>query len=149
MRTNRKIHQGLVAIVAVAIVFTASACLSSEQRSILDSMNRSRAAEGIHELPVNAEAQAKAQEWADLLAQENRLFHSTLSAGFSKSPCAVSENVGHGVSVDQVHGAYLGSRPHRANIMSDIWTSAGVGYATNDVDGYRKVFTVIVFVKDC
>lgn len=149
MTQSRKIRQGLIAIVAVAIAFIASACLAPEQQSVLDAMNRSRTSDGIHPLPVNPEAQAKAQQWANKLAQDNRLSHSTLSAGFSNAPCAVSENVGHGISVEQVHGAYLNSRPHRANVMSDIWTSAGVGYATNNVDGYRKVFTVIVFVKDC
>ena len=50
-----------------------------------------------------------------------------------------------GPSVDAVEKAYMGSPPHRANILSPKWNGVGVGYATSK----GLVYTVQVFIRTC
>lgn len=131
--------------VVVALALLVSACLTPSQTQVLDEMNGDRRANGLQALPINNEAQAKAQKWAEKLARENRLYHSTLRDGFGPGWCSLGENVGYGPSVPAVQDAYMGSPGHRKNILASKWTHVGVGYAKNG----NRVFTVQVFYRAC
>ena len=120
-------------------------CLRSTQSQVLNELNADRKAAGLRTLGTQADAQRKAQAWAEKLARENKLYHSTLSDGIGVKWCSLGENVGYGPSVPAIEDAYMNSAGHKANILSTKWNGAGVGYATNG----KRVFTVQVFIKTC
>ena len=120
-------------------------CLRSTQSQVLNELNADRAAHKLRTLGTQADAQRKAQAWAEKLARENKLYHSKLSDGIKVKWCSLGENVGYGPSVAAIEDAYMASPGHRANILSTKWNGVGVGYATNG----KKVFTVQVFIKTC
>jgi uncharacterized protein YkwD len=120
-------------------------CLRSTQTQVLTELNADRAAYKLRTLGTQADAQNKAQAWAEKLARENTLYHSTLSSGIRVKWCSIGENVGYGPSVAAVEDAYMASPGHKANIVSTKWNGVGVGYATNG----KRVFTVQVFIKTC
>ncbi|MCU1372452.1 MAG: hypothetical protein JWO77_3646 [Ilumatobacteraceae bacterium] len=134
---------------AVATLLCAMAlltgCLRSTQSQVLSEMNADRSAHNLRTLGTQADAQRKAQAWAEKLARENTLYHSKLSDGIGVKWCSLGENVGYGPSVPAIEDAYMASPGHKANILSTKWNGAGVGYATNG----KRVFTVQVFIKTC
>lgn len=135
--------------VTILAIFTAlsllTGCLRTGQTSVLNEMNSDRKEHKLRTLPTQADAQRKAQAWADKLARENRLYHSTLSDGIKTRWCSLGENVGYGPSAAAVETAYMNSSGHRANILSTKWNGVGVGYAVNG----KRVYTVQVFIKTC
>jgi uncharacterized protein YkwD len=135
--------------IAVATLLCAMAlltgCLRSTQSQVLSELNADRKANGLRTLPTQADAQNKAQAWAEKLARENTLYHSTLSSGIKVKWCSLGENVGYGPSVAAVEDAYMASPGHRANIVSTKWNGVGVGYATNG----KRDYTVQFFIKTC
>lgn len=91
------------------------------------------------------DAQAKAQAWADRLASEGRLYHSTIPQGIGVRWCHLAENVGSGASIESVQRAYMNSSVHRTNIVSPLPNGVGVGVA----EGGGRVYVVQVFIQTC
>ena len=141
-RTKRR--QIAVATVLVAMALL-TGCLRSQQSQVLSEMNADRKAAGLRTLPTQADAQRKAQAWAEKLARENKLYHSNLPDGIKVKWCSIGENVGYGPNVASIEDAYMKSPGHKANILNTKWNGAGVGYAVNG----NRVFTVQVFIKTC
>ena len=135
--------------VAVATLLCAMAlltgCLRSTQSQVLSELNADRSAHKLRTLPTQADAQRKAQAWAEKLARENTLYHSTLTDGIKVKWCSIGENIGYGPSVQEIEDAYMESPHHRANIVNTKWNGVGIGHATNG----KRVFTVQVFIKTC
>ncbi|HWJ98404.1 MAG TPA: CAP domain-containing protein [Acidimicrobiales bacterium] len=142
--STTKRRQIVLATVLCAMALL-TGCLRSTQSQVLNELNADRSANKLRTLPTQADAQAKAQAWAEKLARENTLYHSTLSQGIKVKWCSLGENVGYGPSVPAIEDAYMNSSGHRANILSSKWNGVGVGYATNG----QRVFTVQVFIKTC
>ena len=142
--SNSKRRQVAVATLLCAMALL-TGCLRSTQSQVLNELNADRKAAGLRTLGTQADAQRKAQAWAEKLARENKLYHSTLSDGIGVKWCSLGENVGYGPSVAAIEDAYMASSGHKANILSTKWNGAGVGYATNG----KRVFTVQVFIKTC
>ncbi len=143
--TPRSARRALVATVLVTTMMLLTACLSAAQGEVQQALNRDRQAHGRTSLSIHQQATDKAQAWAERLARENRLYHSTLSQGITARWCSLGENVGYGSSVQSVQDAYMNSSGHRANIMATKWNGVGVGHATNG----SRVFTVQVFIQTC
>lgn len=139
--TRRKV---VVATVLCAMALL-TGCLRSTQSQVLSELNADRSANKLRTLAIQADAQNKAQAWAEKLARENKLYHSTLSDGIKVKWCSLGENVGYGPNVPAIEDAYMNSAGHRANILSTKWNGVGVGYATNG----SRVYTVQVFIKTC
>lgn len=145
-RTRPRSIRLLGAVIALtATVSLLGACLSPARDQVRSELNADRYAYRRGSLPAQADAQAKAQAWAEKLARENRVYHSTLSAGIRTRWCSLGENVGYGSSVPAVEDAYMASAGHRANILGTAWNGVGVGYAKNG----NRVFTVQVFIRTC
>ena len=85
--------------VAAASLFALSGCLSLTQNQVHSELNADRGAQRLRTLSIQSDAQAKAQAWAEKLARENKLYHSTLSDGIRTRWCALGENVGYGANV--------------------------------------------------
>src|SRR6188768_3756941 len=129
-RTSSK--RRLVAALALLTTLTLlTACLRPSQSQVLSELNADRSAYKLRTLGTQADAQRKAQAWAEKLARENTLYHSTLSSGIKVKWCSIGENVGYGPSVPAIEDAYMASPGHKANIVSTKWNGVGVGYATN------------------
>src|SRR5690606_33750489 len=108
------------AAVIVAAAMILSACLTPEQESALNELNAERRANRLSTLGTHSQAQAKAQEWAEKLASEGKLYHSNLGDGMS-GWCNLGENVGYGANVASIQDAYMRSSGHRANILNGAW----------------------------
>jgi uncharacterized protein YkwD len=111
----------------------------------LSVLNRDRTSRGLPALPVRADAQAKAQAWAEKLAADGRLSHSNLSQGITQCYSGIGENVAMAPSVTFAEQILMDDPPHRANILGTKWTAAGVGVARTN-GGYM---VVQVFVTGC
>ncbi|WP_426571654.1 CAP domain-containing protein [Aquihabitans sp. McL0605] len=122
-----------------------TACLGAPQSQVLSELNGDRTANHLRALGTQADAQRKAQAWAEKLARENKLYHSNLPDGINVKWCSIGENVGYGPSVPAVEDAYMNSPGHKANILNTKWNGAGVGFAKNG----NRVYTVQVFIKTC
>jgi uncharacterized protein YkwD len=137
--------RAIAVLVMAAAMTILTACLQPAQAEVRDAMNADRVENGRRALPTQADAQAKAQAWAEKLARENRLYHSTLSDGIKTRWCSLGENVGYGPSIQSVQDGYMGSAGHRRNVLDTKWNGVGVGYAKNG----NRVYTVQVFIKTC
>lgn len=135
-------------IVAASIVMAIAlltGCLNADQSQVLSSLNADRQANGRRALVTHAQAQTKAQAWAEELARTGKLKHSNLSHGITGCWRSLGENVGYGPNVPAIQKAYMNSPGHRANIMSNAFNAVGVGYARKG----NVVYTVQVFVQTC
>ena len=141
---GRRTHRRGFALVA-GIALLATSCLNAEQSSGTKLLNRDRSAARVSVLNTQQDAQLKAQSWADRLARENRLYHSTMSSGIGVRWCSLGENVGYASSISATEALFMDSAIHRANIVSKTWNGVGVGVAHNG----GRTFVVQVFIKTC
>ena len=110
----------------------------------LDALNRDRASRGLPALRVRSDLQAKAQAWAERLARENALSHSTLSDGLAPCWTRLGENIAPGSSVTQAEQRLMSDQDHQDNILGR-WDWVGVGVAR----GGGGVIVVQVFMSGC
>ena len=144
--TAPRLHRRTAAVVAIATALVLlTGCLNADQSDVLSSLNKDRQAHGLRALPTNAQAQAKAQRWAEELARSGKLRHSNLPDGISGCWRSLGENVGTGPNVKAIQRAYMNSSGHRANILAGKWTAVGVGHARRG----NVVYTVHVFIQTC
>jgi uncharacterized protein YkwD len=107
-------------------------------------VNSYRAANGLPALAQAGDATAKAQQHAQEMANQGRIFHSgSMSSGIKSGWSALGENVGVGGSVGQVESMFEGSGPHRANLLNGAYNQIGVGVARG-ADGQLYVTETFV-----
>lgn len=136
----------LLALAALlSMVALLSACLSPDQSAAIQALNNSRSAHGRPALSTQADAQRKAQAWAERMARDGRISHSTLSSGINVRWCNLGENVGRGSSVGVVQNAFMGSSAHRANVLSRTWNGVGIGVARRG----GTVYVAQVYIRTC
>lgn len=140
-KTAPRKRAALAVLVLLAAVVL-GACMNPQQQETFDLVNASRAQAGLPALAFDAEAQTKAQAWAEKMAAENRLYHSNLASGMSGWRL-LAENVGYGGSIAGVHDAFMKSAGHKANILDRRVTHAGTGVAR----GNGRTWVVHVFVQ--
>lgn len=148
-RTSRSVRRLSIAAGAVVALGLLAGCLTPGQTSVLNELNADRRANGRTTLSTHAQAQAKAQAWAEKLAREGRLYHSTLADGITAKWCGLGENVGYGNTVAGIQDAYMASAGHKANVLNTTWNGVGVGHATGKVNGVTVTFTVQFFIRTC
>src|SRR5687767_12297721 len=118
-RITPHVSAARLASVALAAVLLFSACFNGgEQQEGIDRLNHDRAAYGVPATVLHGMLQAKAQAWADRLANENALYHSNLTDGIGGCWRELGENVGYGGSIAEIQGAYMNSAGHRANVLN-------------------------------
>jgi uncharacterized protein YkwD len=146
-RITPHVSAARLASVALATVLLFSACFGgpSEQQVGMDYLNYDRMSHGAPATVHSGMLQAKAQAWAERLANENTLYHSRLADGISGCWRSLGENVGYGGSIAQIQSAYMASPGHRANVMNSSFNYAAVGVAHRG----NVTFTVQVFMQGC
>jgi uncharacterized protein YkwD len=129
----------LIAIPILAAI--ATSCFGLEYAQSIQMVNQERESRGIHPVLNHPTLQAKAQGWAQTLANNGYLAHSNLAQGAGGGWRALGENVAMAGSVQEAHSRLMGSSAHRANILSGRYSHIGVGVAY----GHGKYFIVQVF----
>jgi uncharacterized protein YkwD len=141
-RPVRRTARSLVGAAALAVVLLLCIGCTPEQMAAIDAANADRRAAGLTELLPSPALNAKAQAWAEALAQRGGLVHSTLTDGAPDGWTKLGENVGKGPSIDAIQRGFMGSPAHRANVLDPSFNWIGTGVATA-ADG--TVYVVQVF----
>jgi uncharacterized protein YkwD len=129
-----------VSLLALAL----TGCLNPDAQRAYDLLNATRADHGRAALALQDDLNAKAQSWAEHLASQGRLAHSTLTDGAPTGWSRLGENVGVGASADSVHTALLRSATHRRTMLDAGYTHVGVGAARS---GDGRVWIAQVFMR--
>lgn len=143
-RARRLLAAGGLALAVLVL----SACLTTDQQTVVDQVNADRRANGKSALNVDYQAAQKAQAWAEHMARTGVLEHT--GGGSKVDPsgisnwCYYAENVGMGPNLPGINTAFLNSPPHKANILSAT-DRVGTGVAKSG--GYYWVTQV--FVRSC
>ena len=105
--------------------------------------NSLRASRGLPALAVDGTLTAKAQGWAQTMADAGSIFHSNLASGAPSNWQRLGENVGRGGDVVSVHNAFVASPGHLANLVDPGFRYVGVGVV--NVDG--GIYVAEVFMQ--
>ena len=132
-----------VALVAASTTLvgtpTASATTTRESR-LIAKINATRVAHGLRPLRVSTDLMSAAKRHTRSMAGTRTLFHTTSFKGL----CCwslMAENVGYGFSVAGLHTQFMGSAPHRANILDPRLRQVGVGIvSTGDALWVTEMF---------
>lgn len=140
--TARRRRSTVVLALLATVAVLATGCLRNDEGGETASLiNTERRNRGIPELVYDAALIAKAESWADTMAQRGRVSHSSLRDGVGSGWRVLGENVGWARSTGEMHSLFMGSSSHRATILDRRYTHFGVGVA---VVGGRH-YTVHVF----
>ena len=141
---RRKLLAGVGAVVLAAGVL--GGCISADQVTVQNLLNADRTNNGRSTLADMAQADTKAQAWAQKLANDGVLSHSNLADGYSGVTwCKLGENVGMGASLEIVEAAFMNSPGHRANILDTAYNRVGSGVVKTG----NTYFVVQEFVQTC
>lgn len=121
---RRRTRPGLVLISLLAVTLLSGCTPGIMAAGMVNGERRDR---GIHELTWDDALAAKAQAWAEKMAADGKLSHSTLSDNQQPGWTALAENVAQNSSVEGAHQAFMNSSGHRTNILSSTYTKIGVG----------------------
>jgi uncharacterized protein YkwD len=106
---------------------------SGARSSFVGEINALRASVGVGGLARSGDLDARAQAWADVMARDDWLRHSTvLGTLVAGSWSTAGENVGYGPSVGSIFGGLRGSSGHYANMVNGAFTHVGVGVVVID-----------------
>lgn len=141
----RLLVRTLVAIViAVGVVVApASPAAASDTGELISRANGARSSGGLASLSTHGELMSRAQEWAQRMANEGRIYHSNVGARVKAPWSKIAENVGVGGSAAQVHQAFMNSSSHRRNIMDPAFQYIGVGTAWRD----GRIYVAQIFMR--
>ncbi|MEQ1787014.1 MAG: CAP domain-containing protein, partial [Acidimicrobiales bacterium] len=93
--------------------------------------NQDRAAAGLAPLQMSGGARSVARAWSGYMAGNGMAHNPDLSGDLARAGVSgwstIGENVGYGSSVDHVHGMFMGSGGHRANILKAAYSQVGIG----------------------
>ncbi len=107
------------------------------ESQIFTLVNAQRSAAGLRPLAAQSCPDGFAEPWSPHMAAEGRLSHQSLTPVLSRCGArAAAENVGmnSSASPDDMVAGFMGSPPHRANILNASYTGIGIG-AYRDAHG--------------
>lgn len=116
-------------LVVIGAPGTARATDTGAEADFTNRINSVRASRGLAPLGTHSVLTAKAQLWAQHMADTACLCHSNLPDGVTVSWRKLGENIGRGPSVDAIHNALVNSAPHLANMVDPAFHWVGVGVA--------------------
>lgn len=100
---------------------------SSAESQFVAAVNQERAARGLPALQVASDLTSVARSHSARMAGSDNLHHNPNLGSDVSNWQKVGENVGVGPSVSSIHGAFMNSPSHRANILGSDWVQVGVG----------------------
>jgi len=114
---------------------------SKKDRQLAKKTNATRANAGVGKLSLDPHLSRVAKRQARAMARRATLYHTPSLGSLVTRWRSLGENVGYASSVKAVHRAYMGSSPHKANILKSAYRHLGVGVKKKG--GY--VWTAVVF----
>lgn len=133
----------LTAVVGFVPATSAGAANAGAASQFISLTNSLRAGRGLPALQVDGTLTAKAQGWAQYMADNNVLTHSSITSGLPSGWRRVGENVGRGGDVNSVHNAFVASASHMANLVDPGFTHVGIGV----VDTPGGLYVAEVFMQ--
>jgi uncharacterized protein YkwD len=139
-------------VAAVAIALACAACFpppspGSLAGDALNAMNRDRG--GLGALAWDSQLAGMAQSHAQAMANSGSLWHSDLSWLIAQPSMAGTSSLGEnlllapaGTSGAAAEAMWMGSAPHRANILNGAFNRVGIGVVT---DGAGRIWMVALF----
>ena len=124
----------LAGVFGAAISRASPADPASDEWDVLNLVNRERRAAGLRPLAMVDGARAVARQWSGAMAGADRLAHNPnlfpdLERYFPGAT-GMAENVGLAASAAELHGAFMRSPGHRANILGAFrYVGIGVRYS--------------------
>ena len=118
-----------------------SSCLAPHALHSLQLVNETRSSRGIPPVESHPTLTAKAQAWAEVLAERGSLAHSNLAEGTGPGWSALGENVAMVGSIEEAHDLFLNSASHRDTMLNGRYSQLGVGAA----EGHGRLFVVQVY----
>ncbi|MGQ0434980.1 MAG: CAP domain-containing protein [Microthrixaceae bacterium] len=97
-----------------------------------DYIGQERSARGMSALAPASDLQAVARRHAQRMAERGEPYHNPNLGSEVDGWAVVSENVGAGSNVAQIHDAFMASKTHRDIILSGELTELGVGVVAAD-----------------
>lgn len=101
---------------------------------VIAAMNAERTRRGLPALTEDPVLNVIALDWAEQMARNRRISHGNftgrIEAAYPNSAAAENVAAGYG-SVDEVMTGWMGSAPHRANILGLHFTLVGIGRAVD------------------
>ena len=145
LRVRRAFFAAVAMMVVVGgLVAAPTSAAAAEEGTIHALANQSRASSGLGPLALNGSLSQVALGWAQQLAASGVLSHNpSYSAQIPAGWQAAAENVAQGYpSASAVHGGWMNSAGHRANILGDF-TDVGIAH----IAGGGTTWSVQVFAK--
>lgn len=136
-RTVRALLVALATVTWAGLV--AGSAVAAEDLTALT--NSDRVGNGRRTLTTAGDLQGLAQRRADEMAAARTLSHTPELGKQVSNWRKLGENVGRGKSLGEIERSYMGSVPHRENILSVDFTEVGVGVAV----GGEHIYTAVIF----
>lgn len=114
-------------IPSISSISTAGAADSAAASQLISLTNSLRASRGLPALQSNGALTAKAEGWAQHMADTGVLAHSVLADGAPGEWTHLGENVGRGGDVSGIHNAFVASASHLKNLVDPGFRYVGIG----------------------
>ena len=112
---------------SIASISSAGAADSAAASQLISLTNSLRSSRGLPTLQVNGALTAKAEAWAQHMADTGVLAHSVLADGAPGEWTHLGENVGRGGDVNGIHNAFVASASHLKNLVDPGFRYVGIG----------------------
>ncbi|MEN9593604.1 MAG: hypothetical protein RLY23_87 [Actinomycetota bacterium] len=112
---------------SISSISTAGAADSAAASQFISLTNSLRASRGLPALQSNGALTAKAEGWAQHMADTGVLAHSVLTDGAPGEWIHLGENVGRGGDVNGIHNAFVASASHLKNLVDPGFQYVGIG----------------------
>jgi len=131
-RTSHR-RRAALALLGLGLLSSTAACRTDRpQLEDFYYLNQERVTSRVGMTSWDDALAAKAQAWAQHMADTGTLAHSTLTDGVPGGWNHLGENVGTGPAVGDVHDGFMNSTPHRTTMLSGQYSKVGVGVAERD-----------------
>jgi hypothetical protein len=126
----------------------AASDISFNQQKMFEYGNQERSARGIAPLARDSGLDAGAQEWAEKLAAQGRMYHRSQIYSFSLGYHSGGENLAwhdYSMTASVAHNLWMASDVHRKDMLDPAFTHAGFGIACSTQSGHAYVIAVVEF----
>jgi cysteine-rich secretory family protein len=155
IRARKLLVSLLSALPIILLVATPAPAASSDAAynngRILEFMNAERQARGVRTVSRDSALDQKAQAWAEKLAAEGSMYHSSSYAGMSLGYRSAAQNLAYhddSLSAAQAHNMWMASGVHRKNMLDPDFSHVGIAIACSSASGRAYVIAVVEFGGD-
>jgi uncharacterized protein YkwD len=99
----------------------------SKEKAMTKKVNKARSKAGLSKLSLDPELSLVARKNSRRMAKKGELVHTANLGGKVTHWKLLGENVGYGVSVNQLHSMFMDSEAHKDNILTGSFRHVGVG----------------------